>query len=268
MRRIWIVLVSAGLVAAWGCGGSYNERLTKTLDDMRYRKRLDDMLMPPPTDAKFRDLAIYVRPPKNLQPAREFLLPLEPGKFDLAASFLESGSPGATPAPSDQPQPPAAGEPAKQTEPAKQSMHVVARVKRNIPAAKKKVAEPANRREFTTDLLALLNSTYAPQPEVTLDKFKVTTKGRPTSSKKNEFRQYTLPPGPKTIQVYLYAPKGDPYEVALIFEYPSSEHGNLLGKIDLCLESFAVGNRAKAAFSGGVSEAPETGGAPAGGVAF
>ena len=267
MRRIGVVLVSAGLVAAWGCAGSYNGRLTKTLDDMRYRKRLDDMLMPPPTDAKFRDLLIYVRPPKSLQPSKEFLLPLEADKFDLATSFLESPGGSATPAPSDQP--PAAGEPAKQGEPPKHSMHIVARVKRpKNPAAKKKIAEPANRREFTTDLLALLNSAPAPQPEVTLDKFKATTKGRPGSSKKNEFRTYSFAVGAKNVQVYIYAPKGDPYEVALIFEYPSTEHANLSGKIDLCLESFAVGNRAKSAFSGGVSEAPEGGAAPAGGVTF
>ena len=39
--------------------------------------------------------------------------------------------------------------------------------------------------------------------------------------------------------------KNDPYEVALIFEYPRSEHTNLFGKIDLCLESFALGNKAQ-----------------------
>jgi hypothetical protein len=267
MRRIGIVLASAGLVvAAWGCGGSYNGRLDKTLVDMKYRKRLDDMLMPPPSEGKFKDLLIYVRPPKNLQPTREFLLsPHEADKYDLAASFLESGGSGGTPAPGDQPQPPpAAGEPAKPAEPAKQSLHIVARVKRpKTPAAKgKKVVEPANRREFTTDLLALINAACAPPVEVTLDKFKATTK------KKNEFRQFAFASGGKNIQVYLYAPKNDPYEVALIFEFPSTEYGNLAGKIDLCLESYAVGNKAKAAFSGGVSEIPETGGAPGGGVAF
>jgi hypothetical protein len=261
MQRIWIVLASAGLVAAGGCGGSYNERLTKTLDDMKYRKRLDEMLTPPPSDGKFKDLLIYVRPPKNLQPSREFLLPLEADKFDLASSFLESAGAAAAPNPGEQP--PAAGEPAKQAEMPKQSMHIVARVKRpKSPTAKKKAPEPANRREFTTDLLALLNSAYAPPAEVTLDKFKVTTK------KKNEFREYSFAVGGKNIRVEIYAPKNDPYEVALIFEYPSTEHANLSGKIDLCLESYAVGNKAKAAFSGGVSEATEGSGAPAGGVAF
>jgi hypothetical protein len=139
----------------------------------------------------------------------------------------------------------------------------VARVKRlKNPAAKKKVAEPANRREFTTDLLALINAACAPPAEVTLDKFKVTMK------KKNEFRQYSFASGGKNINVYLYAPKNDPYEVALIFEFPSAEYSSLATKIDLCLESYGVGTKARAAFSGGVGEIPEAGGAPAGGAAF
>jgi hypothetical protein len=268
MRRIGIILASAGLVVAWGCAGSYDKRLDKTLEDMKYRKRLDDMLMPAPSDGKLKDWLIYVRPPKNLQQAREFLLlPPEADKYDLAASFLESAGSTASPTPSDQP--PAAGEPAKAAELPKQSLHIAARVKRpKNPAVKKKAPEPANRREFTTDLLAMLNSAYAPPAEVTLDKFKVTTKGRPTSSKKNEFRQYQFPVGGKYVQVYIYAPRNDPYEVALIFEYPSTEHASLAGKIDLCLESFAVGEKARAAFSGGVSETAEPSGAPAGGVAF
>jgi hypothetical protein len=262
MRRISVVLASACVVAAWGCGGSYDIRLNKTLEDMKYRKRLDDMLMPPPSDAKYKDLLIFVRPPKSLQPAREFLLPLaEPGKFDLEASFLDSGGASSTPAPGEPT--PVAGEPAKQAETSKQSLHIVARVKQpKNPAAKKKAAEPANRREFTTDLLALVTSAYAPNPEVTLDKFKETTK------KLNKFRQTSFAVGGKNVQVYIYAPKNDPYEVALLFEYPSSEHTNLSGKIDLCLESFAVGNRAKSAFSGGVGEPAEGGAGPAAPVAF
>src|SRR2546421_5517135 len=91
MRRVWAILTTASLMAAWGCGNSYDIRMNKTLEDMRYRKRLDDNLMPAPTKGKFEDLMIFVRPPKNLQPAKEFLLPLpEPGKFDLEASFLET----------------------------------------------------------------------------------------------------------------------------------------------------------------------------------
>jgi len=262
MRRVWVILASASLVVAWGCGNSYDIRLNKTLEDMKYRKRLDDMLMPPLTKNKFEELLIFVRPPKKLELAKEFLLPLpEPGKFDLEASLLETLKSADSAAPSDQP-PPGADAP-KTVEPPKQSLHVVARVKRpKNPAAKKKVVEPANRREFTTDLLALVNAAYAPPAEVTLDKFKETTK------RFNKFKQYAVIAGEKYVQVYFYAPKNDPYEVALIFEYPRSEHNNLSGKIDLSLESFGVGNKARSAFSGGVGEPAAGPAAPAGPGAF
>ena len=138
-----------------------------------------------------------------------------------------------------------AAEDAKSTEAPKQSLHIVARVKRpKNPASKKKVVEPANRREFPTDVLALVNAAYAPPAEVTLDKFKETTK------KFNTFKQFAFTIGEKYVHVYFYAPKKeavktDPYEVALIFEYPSAEHNNLSGKIELSLEVFALGNKAQ-----------------------
>jgi hypothetical protein len=261
MRRVWVILASASLLVAWGCGNSYDIRLNKTLEDMKYRKRLDEMLMPPVTKNKLEELLIFVRPPKKLELAKEFLLPLpEAGKFDLEASLLDTGK--AADAPS------AGGEAPKSTEAPKQSLHIVARVKRpKNPAAKKKVVEPANRREFATDVLALVNAAYAPPAEVTLDKFKETTK------RFNGFKQYAFTVGEKYVQVYFYAPKKeavktDPYEVALIFEYPSSEHNNLSGKIELSLEAFALGNKARSAFSGGVGEAAAGAAAPAGPGAF
>jgi hypothetical protein len=66
------------------------------------------------------------------------------------------------------------------------------------------------------------------------------------------------------VQTYIYGKKGSPPEVALIFEYPKSE--NLMPKIDLCLESFATGPRARLLFSGSEEEpggeAAPTGGGP------
>jgi hypothetical protein len=50
--------------------------------------------------------------------------------------------------------------------------------------------------------------------------------------------------GGKIVQVYLYGPKTSAYEVALVFEYPSSELSSLTSKIKLCLESFAEGLKA------------------------
>ena len=40
----------------------------------------------------------------------------------------------------------------------------------------------------------------------------------------------------------------------MIFEYPKAEHNTVNPKIRLCLESFAVGDKAKRAFAGGETE--------------
>jgi hypothetical protein len=259
MRKVWAILASASVIAAWGCGSSYDIRMNKTLDDMRYRKRLDDNLMPAQAKGKFQELMIFLRPPKNLQPAKEFLLPLpEPGKFDLEASFLETKA-GDSQAPGAPTEAGAEAKPATDT--LKQSLHILARVKRPKSANAKKKAEPVNRGDFTRDVLALVNGAYAPPAEITIDKFKETKK------KNNTFKQHAFAVNGKNVQVYLYGPKNGPYEIALIFEYPSSEHANLYSKIELCLESFAEGNKARRAFSGAVGdEQPGEGAATTPGV--
>jgi hypothetical protein len=263
MRRLWAILAMVGLSAVLGCGNSYDIRLKKTLEDMRYRKRLDDLLMPAQTKGKFEELLIFVRPPKNLQPAKEFLLPKpEPGKFDLEASFLDTLSSSEPPASGEEG---AGGEPTKPVSVQKQSLHFLAKVKRPKNPNAKKAAAPAIPVDFNRELLALLNTAFTPPTELTLDKFKETSK------KYNSFKYYSFAVNRKNVQVYIYKPKSkdDPYEVALVFEYPSSEHASLYSKIELCLESFAVGRRARSAFSGGIGdEQAEEGGAagPAPGV--
>jgi hypothetical protein len=259
MRRVWAILATAGLVAAYGCGNSYDIRLNKTLEEMKYRKRLDDNLTPA-AKGKFEELSIFLRPPKNLQAAKEFLLPIpEPGKFDLEASFLETKS-GADSKPNEP-----AKEEAKAGEALKQSLHVLARVKRpKNPNAKKKAAPVVPRGDFSRDVLALLNAAYAPPAELTIDKFKEVTKG-PNSRPVNRFKHHAFTVNDKNIQVYLYAPKGENSEVALIFEYPRAEQ--LYSKIELSLECFGAGDRAKRSFSGAVGDESDAGaGAAAPGV--
>lgn len=239
MRRVLAVAATAVvLLAVLGCGGrSYELRLQRTVDDMKYRKKLDDNLMPAPTKGKLEQLLIYIRPPKNLEgPAQEFqLIVLEPGKFDLSDSFYETK--------------------------AKQNLHVLARVKRPKAGADKKKAqpEPTNRGEFTPDVLGVLQAGYG----VDLDPAKL----RDETKKTNKFKHMTVDAGDRLVQLYLYGGKTSPYEVALIFVSPKGAPIEQ-SKITLCLESFAVGERARRAFSGGVSEEESPEGAPPAPVAF
>jgi hypothetical protein len=239
MRRLLAMLVTATLLVVSGCGSkSYEARLTKTLEDMKYLDRLNRNLAAAPTKPKFEELSIFVRPPLKLQETKAFMLGApEPGLFDLEASF---------------------------DEPPRQSLHILARVKvdKTATKTKKAVEPPQNRGEFGRDVLAILNSAYTPPPELTLDKFKE------EKHRTNTFKKHVFQGNNKNVQVYLYTPKGDRYEVAFVFEFPSTEQAALITKITLCLESFATGPKAKRAFAGtsAEEEGPEVG--SGGGVAF
>jgi hypothetical protein len=242
MRRVLATMATAALLIAGGCGSkSYDERLARTLDEMRYRKRLDDNLMPAVTGNKLESALIYLRPPKNLDQAKEFqLTQVEPGKFDLEATFLE---------------------------PEKQSLHVLAR--RKLPAAKKKgaatPASTANRGDFVADVMALIGTVY-PTVDLSGVKLKTETKKKPTSSVGNEYKWTTFTVEGKNVQVWFY--KKNDYDVALIFEYPTAQQASLFPKISLCLESFAVGERARRQFAGQGTEEEAAPGAAGGPVAF
>jgi len=219
------------LVLSGGCGSkSYEFRLDRTLDNMRYRKRLDDNLMPPPAKgiAPFEELGIFIRPPKNLVQSKEFQMTvLEPGQFDLASSFYEEK---------------------------KQNLHVLARVKKPKSAPKKAPTpeDTAVRGEFNQDVVGIVGNVYGVADALEVGKFKEVTK------KANKFRYHTFATGEnKNVQVYLY--KVDPYEVALIFDYPSSEQANLSSRINLALESFAVGPKAKSRYAGADVSAEDEG---------
>jgi hypothetical protein len=69
--------------------------------------------------------------------------------------------------------------------------------------------------------------------------------------RENSYRAAKLDLGEKEVEVYIYGEENSVHQVALIFEYPKSEVNNLSPKIGLSLESLAVGERARSAFSGG-----------------
>jgi hypothetical protein len=241
MRRVLALLATTAMLIAGGCGvKNYEERLTRTLDDMRYNKRLDDLLLPAVTKGQLEKLSIYVRPPKGLQgPAKETQLVVEPGKFEDVETFYEAD---------------------------KQNLHILSRVKLPKPATKKGAPAPeapTPRGEFTPDVVSILNSYYS----VDIDP----TKAKEEKKKRNTFKRLAFEAGGKNVQVYIRSIKGDPYEVALVFDYPKSEQASIASKIELTLESMRVGDRARSAFNGSEGEDAETidgasssaGGAPA-----
>ena len=225
MKRFWAMLASMGFFLAVGCSPKgYDTRLEKTLENMKYQKKLNDNLNAAVGTGKLKEFDIFLRTPKALQgPTQTFQLTVvEPGRFDIENSFIEKN---------------------------KQNLHVLARVKRPKPPVTKKGAPatpPPPRGDFNTDVLDLLKNVYG--VEMPLAKFK------DESKRYNTFKHSTIDLDPKTLQVYLYGGKGNPYEIALIFEYPKTEHNALNPKIGYCLESFAVGDRAKRAFAGATSE--------------
>ena len=82
--------------------------------------------------------------------------------------------------------------------------------------------------------------------------------------RENRYKEVELNLKDKKITIYLYGDKAGPYNVALIFDYPKSNWLMSLG-INMCLETFAVGEGASRAFSGSGDDGPEeeAGGAPA-----
>lgn len=228
MRRVLVLSCSTALLIAWGCGKpSYDARLQRTLEEMKYRQRLDENLMPPPGEGPFQDLAIFVRAPKQEELARAFALGVIPaGLHDLEASFIDTG--------------------------AGHSLNLLARRKTAKKAAAKGAPPTPEvaRGEFTADVLAFLSSIYGVSEEIAVGKLKGETK------KVNEYRRLVFATSAGnvayTVQVYFY--KKDEYDVALVFIFPTADQAKLSSKINLCLESFAVGDRARNRFAGAVGE--------------
>ena len=139
MKRVIAVLASASFVVAIGCS-DYDIRMGKTLEEMRYAKRLNTNLEEAPTKGTLQGDDIFVRPPKGLVgPTQAFSLTgVDPGKFDIENSFIDEK---------------------KGT-----SLHVVARIKKPKPPPNaKKAAAPVEtvpRGKFIDDVVELVKAAY------------------------------------------------------------------------------------------------------------
>ena len=228
MRR-WCLLVSTtALVFVAGCFGqkSYSDRLTHTLDRLERTRRVEKNLMPAPDDKKFKDLAIFIRAPKDEGLAKAGMLPAGEGQFELDSSFLDDKT-GAT-------------------------LHLLARVKLPKKPQTKGAAPgptPAPRGEFTRDVLNVLSGVFG-----AVDGF-ITPKFVDESKRGNRFKRLVVTANEKEVKLYTY--KEGSHEVALVFVYDPILRGALSSKIDLCLETFAAGAKATKNFNNGGEEEVE-----------
>lgn len=226
MKRALVVLSCASVTLAIGCSGTYETRVKKTIEDMKYRQLLDQHLNPPAQD-KFKELGIFLRTPKPLVQSSQFLLTSEPGKYDLETSFFNQATPDGT-----------------------LRLHVLARRKQAKGAATKKGAAPppdtSNRGPFQTDVLSLLASNFGAAEALQAPKI------QNVNEKRNTFKRLSFATGPNndvTVSTYLY--NRDPYDVALVWYIPK---GVSTTGIRYSLETFAVGPKAMRQFEGGVGD--------------
>ena len=228
MRRACVILASACLLLIMGCR-DYDLRLGKTLEEMKYQQRLEKNLEKAPLKGSLQGELIYVRPPKGLSgPTKAFTLTVvEPGKFDLENSFIDEAK--------------------------KASLHLLARHKKPKAPPKKgaPAAATAARADFTSEVIEIVKAAYAVE-DLTPAKFKPAIKKH--EGRENHYKEVKLDLNTKEVFIYLSGDKHDPYNIALIFEYPKTEVNSLSPKIGLSLEAFAVGEAASKAFSGGGEE--------------
>jgi hypothetical protein len=242
MKRVLAVLASASFVVAIGCS-DYDIRMGKTLEEMRYAKRLNTNLEEPSTKGTLQGDSIYIRPPLGLKgPTQAFSLTgVDPGKFDIENSFIDA---------------------AKGT-----SLHLVARVKKPkvAPTAKKGApaaapVEAVPRGKFIDDVVELVKAAY--NVELTAGEFKAQSESH--LSRENAYKVRKIDMTTKEVDIYIYTESSGVREVALIFEFPKTELNYMTPKIKLCLESFAVADRANRSFEGTISDLDAGGGEPIG----
>ena len=250
MKRVLGILAGAGLAMLIGCAQSYDLRIEETLKTMRYRRDLDKNTEAPPAKSNLETAKIYLRSPKGLKgPAKAFPFVVEPGKFDVTDSFIDTDK--------------------------QNSLHLLARTNAPKPGVTKKAAAPpaeggeaapppAARGEFTSDVIDFIKSAYNTDFEASVFKpIEPNSHGR----KGVPYKGATIDLGNKVIKVYFHGDKNGPAQVALIFEGTKESLRALSSQIDYSLNSLVLGPKATGFYNGQDELAADEGiAAPPGGV--
>jgi hypothetical protein len=233
MKRLLGILVGAGLALSIGCAGSYDYRLEDSLKNLVYRRNLDKNTEAPPSKSNLEKEKVYIRAPKGMkQLAATFAYNVEQGKFDITDTILD---------------------PDKQV-----SLHILARnnapkaaatpKKGPNPSGEADTPPPANRGDFTTDVLDVIKSAYSTDLESSqLKGYDPPAQG---TRKSVPYRSASKELGDKEVKVYFFGDKNQPAQVALIFEGPKDAIRGMITKIDYSLNSLAVGARANSLYNG------------------
>ena len=241
------LLCSAALTCAaiLGCHKDYEHRLNDTLERMKYQQRLDANLAAAVEEPLHQPHDVFLRPPITLEKAAGNVLNALPGLFDANISFLESGS--------DKPIE------------AADKVHVFVRHKLPTPATPKKGAAPPPalpglglRKDVVDDALALFPMAQTSKMEGPRD----------IDKRGNKFKQriFTNTQLGRAWEVYSYiTPKKD-YEVVIVVE--RADKSSIAEKVNLMLESFAVGDRARKRFGGDLDDSDSGGGEGGGAAVF
>ncbi len=203
MQRAFAILAGLCLILVIGCS-NYDSRLDQTLQELRYLKRLNDNLVEAPTKGKLQELAIFVRPPKALKgPTKTFTLTVvETGKFDVENSFIDQDK--------------------------QESLHLLARVVRPKPTAKKGAAqpEPTPRGKFVDDVLELVKSVYG----VEVEPGQLKAEPHSHANRTNSFKAKSVNLTAKKVQIYFYGDEKATYQVALLSNIPKGRTPRLILK--------------------------------------
>lgn len=236
MRRFGVMVAVAAVVGlVGGCNRDrYVERQERFLADLKYDKDVKDNLMPPTTEKKFVDLAIYLQAPKEEALAKAGMLSVADGQFDLDASFADKSD---------------------------AFLHVLARVKQAKKAPTKGAAPApvqAPRGVFNDDVKAVLTNQGFEVSDAKPARDEQKRVGQKSAG--NQYDRLGFKGAGKEGRLYSF--KNGNHEVALIFVYDPKLKNEVSHKIDLCLQKFAVGPVASKRLSGGGGDEAEAG--PAG----
>ena len=218
-------VVSCSLLFSRRMRPRYQKRMDETIEPFKYERELDKNLEPAPPEGPLKELDIFVRPPKGMQPAKDFLLGgVQPGRSTSSGRSTRGRRLPARPRTRRWRRRPRPRGP-------RPSRRRPRRVQRRCPR------RPSRPSSATTRTSPSRSSR--------------TTPTRLTSSAGSIFTANTG----KKVEVFLS--KVDPYDVALIYVFDPAEEKAIDPKIRYSLEAFALGDKAKIKYAGGTEAEAE-----------